>query len=286
MKNAITLFVILPLFISKIFAQNTPLDSIFTSEGLILANVKSVEPEVINYAYPNEEVVTSIYKNTVMKIRFKSGRIQNFTEAFALKTLGSAYDYDQVSLTRLESETKGLIKLDEVFARSFASPFSNNFSKAQDAAQKKIKIQAAMMGGNIVYLFNQDFVQEPTTEYQWGSGPGVVLSGIVFANAVPKLSEVKRIISNNNSFKPYLYTSIRQNDINLDREYDNPPPLLFIKNIYEEEGLVFLEAKAKNIDNQVFRITFLEKDMIGIVWKDNKRIYNIYFNPKEGVEGK
>ena len=103
MKKSILLFATLLFFIYKISAQNVPLDSIFTSEGLILANVKSVEPEVINYAFPNEDVVTSIYKNTVMKIRFKSGRIQNFTEAFALKTLSNVYDYDQVSLTRLES---------------------------------------------------------------------------------------------------------------------------------------------------------------------------------------
>lgn len=285
MKKAITLFIILPLFISKIFAQNVPLDSIFTSEGLILANVKSVEPEVIKYAYPNEEVIISIYKNTVTKIRYKSGRVQDFAEKFALKTLNSVYDFDQVSLTRLESETKGLIRLDEVFARSLASPFSNNFSKAQEIAQKKIKIQAAMMGGNIVYLFNQDFVQEPTTEYQFGSGPGVVLSGVVYSNAVPKLSEVKRIIGKNNSFKPHLYTSIGLNDTNLERGYDFPP-LLFIKNIYEEEGLVFLEAKAKNIDNQKFRVIFLKNDVIGIVWRDSRRIYNIYFNPEQGVEGK
>jgi hypothetical protein len=128
MKNAIALLVILPLFLSKIYAQNAPLDSIFTSEGLILANVKSVEPEVVKYAFPNEEVVTSIYKNTVMKIRFKSGRTQNFAEAFALKTLNSVYDYDQVSLTRLESETKGLIKLDEVFTKAVGTTVFSNIT--------------------------------------------------------------------------------------------------------------------------------------------------------------
>jgi hypothetical protein len=206
MKKLISLFSILFFFILKVSAQNTTLDSIFTSEGLIVANVKSIEPEVVKYNFPNEEVVTSIYKNTVVKIRFKSGRVQNFAETSTIKTLSSVYDYEQVSLTRLESETKGLIKLDEVFARSLTSPFSNNFSKAQEIAQKKIKIEAAMMGGNVVYLFNQDFVQQPTTEYQWGSGPGVVLSGIVYTNAVPKLSEVKKSIGKNNSFTPHLYT--------------------------------------------------------------------------------
>ena len=89
MKTKICFTLLLLSIYSNCFSQITVLDSIFTSEGLILANVKSVEPEVINYAYPNEEVVTSIYKNTVMKIRFKSGRIQNFTEAFALRTLSS-----------------------------------------------------------------------------------------------------------------------------------------------------------------------------------------------------
>jgi len=54
MKKSITLLFIFIFCISKTFAQTAPLDSIFTSDGLILANVKSVEPEVIKYAFPNE----------------------------------------------------------------------------------------------------------------------------------------------------------------------------------------------------------------------------------------
>lgn len=280
MKKSILLFVTLLFFISKISAQNVPLDSIFTSEGLILANVKSVEPEVINYAFPNEDVVTSIYKNTVMKIRFKSGRIQNFTEAFALKTLSSVYDYDQVSLTRLESETKGLIKLDEVFTKAVGTTVFSNITQVKERAFRKMKIQAAMLGGNLLYMLDQSTVgNQVGSQYQSGKATETILSGIVYTNILPKLNDVKRFIGNKKILQSFLYISIGQNSTEIDN-VNEIMPLFNLEDIYEDRGFIYLKAKAQNIDNQIFRVSFTDKDKIGIVWKDGKKIYNIYFNPE------
>lgn len=286
MKTKICFTLLLLSIYSNCFSQITVLDSIFTSEGLILANVKSVEPEVINYAYPNEEVVTSIYKNTVMKIRFKSGRIQNFTEAFALRTLSSVYDYEQVSLTSLEIETKGLVKLDEVFTKAVGTTVFSNITQVKERAFRKMKIQAAMLGGNLLYMLDQSTVgNQVGSRYQSGKATETILSGIVYTNMLPKLDNVKKFIGNKKYLQSYVYISIGQNSTEIDN-VNEIMPVFELGNIYEDRGFVYLNARAKSIDNQIFRVSYADKDKIGIVWKDGKKIYNIYFNPEQGVEGK
>lgn len=280
MKKSISLFVILFFFIVKISAQNAPLDSIFTNEELILANVKSVEPEVINYAYPNEEVVISIYKNTVQKIRFKSGRTQMFTEAFALKNVSSAYDFDQVNVTRLEGETKGLIKLDEVFTKAVGTTVFSNITQVKERAFRKIKIQAAMLGGNLVYMLDQSTVgNQVGSQFQSGKATETILSGIVYTNSLPKLADVKRFIGDKKYLQSYVYISIGQNSTEIDN-VSEIMPVFELGNIYEDRGFVYLNARTKGIDNQIFRVSYADKDKIGIVWKDGKKIYSIYFNPE------
>ena len=268
------------------FSQSILLDSIFTREGLILANVKSVEPEVINYAYPDEEVVTSIYKNTVQKIRFKSGRVQIFTEALALKNVNSAYDFDQVSVTRLEGETKGMIRLDEVFTKAVGTTVFSNITQVKERAFRKMKIQAAMLGGNLVYMLDQSTVgNQVGSQYQSGKTTETILSGIVYTNTLPKLTDVKKYIGNRKNLQSYVYISIGQNSTEIDN-VNEAPPVLRLEDIYEDKGFIYLKARANYVDNQVFRVVYAEKDKIGIAWKDSKRIYNIYFNPEQNIEGK
>ena len=193
MKNKILLLIPFLFCYSKGIAQITPLDSIFTSEGLILAKVKSVEPDVITYTFLNEEVVTSIYKNTVRKIRFTSGRIQIITEALALKEVKSGFDYEQVSITRLESETKGLIKLDEVFTKAVGTTVLSNIITVKERAFRKLKTQAAMLGGNLVYMLDQSTVgNQIGGRYQSGKATETILSGIVYTNNLPKLMMLKK----------------------------------------------------------------------------------------------
>jgi hypothetical protein len=286
MKTTICFTLFILSVYSNCFSQTILLDSIFTSEGLILANVKSVEPDVVNYAYPNEEVVTSIYKNTIQKIRFKSGRIQMFTEAFALKSVNSAYDFDNVSVTGLEGETKGLVKLDEVFTKAVGTTVFSNITQVKERAFKKMKIQAAMLGGNLLYMLNQSTVgNQVGGRYQSGKATETILSGVVYTNILPKLYDVKKFIGDKKYLQSYVYISIGQNSIEIDN-VNEVMPVFELGSIYEDRGFVYINARAKSIDNQIFRVSFADKDKIGIVWKDGKRIYNVYFNSELGVEGK
>lgn len=279
MKNTIILFIISFFCISRIFAQNIPLDSIFTSEKLIIAKVKSVEPDVVTFTFPNEEVVTSIYKNTVRKIRFASGRTQIFTEALALKEIESGFDFDQVSITRLESETKGLIKLDEIFTKAVGTTVFSNITTVKERAFRKMKIQAAMSGGNLVYMLDQSTVgNQAGSAFQAGKATETILSGIVYTNNLPKIDYVKEVIKDNKFFQSFKITLIGRNSTDIE-ELDMSLSTIYIENIYEESGLVYVKAKVQRYSNEIFRVVFVENDVVTLMWKDGNKIYNVAFNP-------
>jgi hypothetical protein len=149
-----------------------------------------------------------------------------------------------------------------------------------------MKIQAAMLGGNLVYMLDQSTVgNQVGSQYQSGKATETILSGIVYTNVLPRLNDVKMFIGNKKYLQSYVYISIGQNSSEIDNVSETMP-VFNLEDIYEDRGFVYLKAKAKILDNQVFRVSFADKDKIGIVWKDGKKIYNIYFNPDQSVEGK
>jgi len=80
-----TLMVFLFTFIYlHLFAQ---MDTVFSNGKKIPCTVKEITPDAIKYSYSGEELVNSIYKSTVQKIIFKSGRIQTFSESVHIMKL-------------------------------------------------------------------------------------------------------------------------------------------------------------------------------------------------------
>jgi len=56
--------------------------------------VKEITPDAVKFSYPNEDLINSVYKNTIQKIVFKSGRVQVFAESTYFKTVNNIDDYD------------------------------------------------------------------------------------------------------------------------------------------------------------------------------------------------
>ena len=102
------------------------------------------------------------------------------------------------------------------------------------------------------------------------------------ANMLPKLNDVKRFVGNKKILQGYVYISIGQNGTEIDN-VNETMPVFNLEDIYEDRGFVYLKAKAKNIDIRVFRVSFADKNKIGIVWKAGMRIFNIYSNPEQNV---
>lgn len=142
------------------------------------------------------------------------------------------------------------------------------------------------LGGNLLYMLDQSTVgNQVGSQYQSVKATETILSGIIYTNILPKLNDVKRFIGNKKILQSYVYISIGQNSIEIDNVSETM--LIFnLEDIYEDRGFVYLKAKVKSIDIQVFKVSYADRDKIGIVWKEGKRIYNIYFNPEQNMEGK
>jgi len=142
------------------------------------------------------------------------------------------------------------------------------------------------LGGNLLYMLDQSTVgNQVGSQYQSVKATETILSGIIYTNILPKLNDVKRFIGNKKILQSSVYISIGQNSIEIDNVSETM--LIFnLEDIYEDRGFVYLKVKVKSIDIQVFKVSYADRDKIGIVWKEGKRIYNIYFNPEQNMEGK
>jgi hypothetical protein len=279
MKQNIFLTLILATLTQTIFAQTALLDSIFTSDGIVLANVKKIAPDVIEYSFPDEDVVTAIYKNAVRKIRFKSGRVQMFTEAIALNTINSAYDFDNVNLTRLEGETKGMIKIDEVSAKAVGTTVFSNITTVKDRAFRKIKIATAMLGGNLLYMLDQSTVgNQVGSQYQSGKSTETILTGLVYTDKLPKMEDFKALIKDKKSFPIYQAIYIGRNSTDIE-EGNILEKNIVIENLYEENRFIYINAKG--FADVVLRVVSFDDDRITLAWKDTdrNRIYNLFLKP-------
>lgn len=78
----ILLIIVISLVSNKVFNQ---VDTIFSNNQKIPCNVKEITPDAVKFSYLGEDLINTIYKNSIQKIAFKSGRIQEFTEASSLK---------------------------------------------------------------------------------------------------------------------------------------------------------------------------------------------------------
>jgi hypothetical protein len=263
------------------YAQSAKTDSIFTNEGLILANVKDITIDVIKYSFPDEELNVSVHKNAVKKIVFKSGRTQFFTTDLGLNLIDNAYEYEKVKFTRFSDETKGLIKIDEIFATVTSSSSFSDAAITREKGLRKLKIQAAILGGNLVYV-TEDSGQNNSywSGYHAGNIRETVAIGSVFTNKTLDINEFKAFIGDKNEFNVYSSIYIGNNNIRIQENIYFPRKLI-IEDIYAENKFIYLKiASNKKMRNQtqMMRVISFRKGNITLQYKVDDRIYNLFLD--------
>src|ERR1017187_4120150 len=117
--------------VMKCFGQA---DTIFSNNEKIPCNVKEITPEAVRYSFPGEELINSVYKNTVQKIVFKNGRVQTFAESTSFKKVDSVGDFDNVTITAVENEILGLYKLGDVSSKAKGTTVYSNQVRVKERA--------------------------------------------------------------------------------------------------------------------------------------------------------
>jgi hypothetical protein len=264
MKNHfVILFTVLSL---NSYAQ---LDTIYTNNKKIACNVKEITNEAVKFSYSGEEMVNSLYSKLVQKILFKSGRIQIFNETTAYKKVTGADDFNKVTITSVENEVIGLVNLEDITSKAQAGTVFANMEKVKEKAIKKLKIKAAMLGANIIYLS-----QSQTTGFSVGNtGYTKSLEGIAYSNILPNFDEFIHSIGNKTTFQTEEKIKFSSHD-------DDFSPKEFSKNvilnkIYNENGLIMINATITGVPSSLFRVIDFTNSSYTLVWKDKDIIYNI-----------
>lgn len=260
-KIFITLFYIFSIL--SVSGQN---DTIFCTEGVIPCTVKEVKENAVTFVYPNEEVLNTIYKNTIHKIVFKSGRVQTFSEATALQTIDNVDDYEKITITSLESEVQGLYKLGDVSAKAVGTTELSNQERVKNRAYRKIKIAAAMMGANIIYLTHQR-TEGNKIGYWTSSASETNLTGIAYTNTLPDFDSFKQFLAQHASekMKIVLETSLGNSDSDMSKFKKQKP--FEINNLTEENRLIMIDGK--------YRVVGYDETGFNVFYRTKSSWYNL-----------
>jgi hypothetical protein len=263
-----------------VLAQN---DSIFYRTGEVVpVLITEITETSVKFTYPGEDLLNTVNLNTIEKIRFKSGRIQEFTHRSNLNTVLSAEDWNNVQISNIESEVAGLIKLDNIGAKAKGTTTLSSIGKLQERAYNKLKMTAAMLGSNIIFMIEQS-TQDAIISGAAGSSqtPSVTLSGNCYTS--------QRIFMKDIAEGEYYGTKIIKlgpNDFELEYEaFTAPIRVTLDKNkIREENTLLYIDLKVAQIEDvDQYRIISAtpEKIVLSGVYtskKGKERYYNILMN--------
>jgi hypothetical protein len=264
LKHLLTLMIILAGF-----SASAQMDTIFTYKEKIPCSVKEITPDAVKYSLPQEEVLISIYKNTVNKIIFKSGRVQVFSEATSLKKINGPKDYENVSITGVENEIMGLFKLGQVSSKAKGTTTLSNQETIKQRAYKKLKIQAAMQGANIIYLLNQK-----TDGNKFGSTSEASLTGIAYSNELPNFDDFMKLIESKKSFKANYEISLWNGGRDLSET--SIIKTFNIVNIKNENGLIMIEGRFFGASqNSKFRVVSFTKTNFNVFYISGNTFYNV-----------
>jgi len=256
------------------FAQT---DTIFANTGPIACTVKEISTDAISYVYPGEDITNTVYKNAVTQIRFKSGRVQKFSEATSYKEVKDVKDFENVATTSLEADVKGLFRVGEVSAKAKGTTAYSNQETVKKRAYSKMKMGAAMQGGNVVFLTNQQSGGNTNGgRYGGANSSETNLSGVVYATHIPSFDEFKKLIGNKKTFtaneKSSLWSSAS--------EVETIPAtnVLNVKSVENESGAIYITGTLEKNANQTrFRVVNFTKDSFTVYFEDKSTAFNYKF---------
>src|SRR5690606_5169151 len=124
----------------------------------IEVNITKNTPELVEFTYPNETLINVLYKNSISKIIYMSGRIEEVSGKFNLYNINGIEDWEKVAVTYTENDIKGMTKVKEITKSSmWGGSLGSGVGHSQ--ALRKIKREAAKLKCPIVWL-----VDSPTKE--------------------------------------------------------------------------------------------------------------------------
>jgi hypothetical protein len=262
-----TLFIVL---ITQIAYAQT--DTIFSIGEKVSCIVKEITNDEIKYSYINEDLILSLNKNLVQKIVFKSGRIQEFTNT-KLKQVLSAKEFENVLVTYLEGDIKNLQMIDEVSGKAKGTTIYSSKEKVRERAFRKMKIQAAFMGANIVFVTNQN----GKGNVYFGNGGNSAetdVQGNAYRSIPLNIETFKSTFPTTEKYFIHRKNKLWKSDFDMTgSEAGNG---LNIESVFLENGLLYIKAKINNFDEQEkYLVANFDDTSFQLYFKDGNTVFNL-----------
>jgi hypothetical protein len=262
------------LFIVKnliLLAQTQALDSLFTANGLFLVDVSEITNDAVKYKFQNEVSLKIIAKKDVLRIRLNTG--ENITFYSIYNPISSANQWAKVSVVYTKSELKEIVRLTELKPNKINSKFFSSASKNRLRGLDLLKMQTAMLGGNIVYLNSQQ--TKLNDEMLIGLPKNTIVYGIVYASKKIEMNDFKKYYGDNLDFvltKKEEFNFTNQTEI---KDMSFAAQLVYLENFQENnDGLYVITKIPKLAKSESYKVTYLDTDKVIIMWKDKSRIIN------------
>ncbi|MEJ8758081.1 hypothetical protein WG947_13800 [Pontibacter sp. H259] len=242
--------------------------------------MKEITPELVKYTNPGEDVLNSVYKNVVQKIVFKSGRVEVFAEAAAYKKVNVWREFEKVLLTQAEKDINGLIRIGDISTIEQGGSMFSNLAKIEDRAQRNLKIVAAMMGGNIIYIRHQDVQGSRYGTPIYGTAIAVnkpmeaFIAGIVYTNEPANADAFRKVIGDKKEFQATESASFTGNANDV-RVYPSKRKFT-VKEVKIDNDLLIVDGALEGASKyKSFKVASFDKEYFHVYYEDKGTAYNI-----------
>lgn len=285
MKNLILAYFFV-ILCNSVLAQT---DSLFTvTDDILLVQIIEITETSVKFIYKGEEAIDYLPKNSVKRIRFRSGRTKNFIQTIVLKEVKSAKDWENVTISTADGEVAAMIKLEMVSAKAKGTTTFSSINQVKERAFKKLKIFAAMQGGNAILMADQATAgNKYGNEVTIGSTTETILTGNTYTNKVPNFEDFKKLIAKDQKYNYHERIEMDDNDaFYVSKMKKEPDPIsVDINGLYGETPSQQIEiltwqdyvsiSEPKADGNQIFiKANFKgeKADMYKVIYFDDKTL--------------
>lgn len=268
MKKTIVLLFSL-VCISQLRAQT---DTIFTHEGVIPCEIQEITESAAKYRYPGEMHGNTLSLNAIRRIVYRSGRVEEFASRTRFHRLASPTEWEQVSIANVEAEVQGLYKLGEVSSKAKGTTEFSNQERVKRRALDKIRMQAAILGANVVYMAQ---MRSEGNKFSWlgtATSAETSLFGTAYSSQLPRLEQVETLVGGRGTLPVTEEVTMTNSDSR--STTSGVKKTLTVERLYDDSGLVMIEGSLSGRKERTFRVAFCNDTDFFVVCKTRRGVFS------------
>lgn len=276
--KAVSAYFLLFLVHNVSFSQSS-YDQLITSNKAIDVVVEEIGTNIIRYKHPNENAIYEISKNRIEMIKFSNGREEVFHSP--IKSVKSLSDYENVFITYVPHDIVGLQRKGEVFSKAVGVTTYSAINNVTNRAVRKLKMEAAMLGANVVYVGN---MFQRGNEHTPGNASMATLSGVAYSTVDNRgdIDTMKKQVEELD-YHYFQMTSLNRNGWDSKREMKSKQDrfgvftMMRFDSVYELDGELFVHSPEISKKNPDLKVISADGDFLILLEKQRNKVINHIF---------